>query len=128
MKLCKRSRVSRGGMMASLSPYICFMVLISLLMRVEGQAGLLVHDEGEGFVSSFYLYIHSIRISKNFQGILLSRVLQFNHCYHFVIYFVKKIQIHIYVHYTYKTFCPYIKTPSTARVNARRKLNATDEK
>ncbi len=38
--------------MASLYPYICFIVLISLLMRVEGQAGRLAHDEGEGFVSS----------------------------------------------------------------------------
>jgi hypothetical protein len=101
--LCKRSCVGRG-MMASLYPYICFIVLISLLMRVEGQEGRLAHDEGEGFVSSFYLYIHNIRISKNFQGILLSRVLQFNHCYHFIIYYVNKILIHIYIYIYIQNF------------------------
>jgi hypothetical protein len=51
--------------MARLLPYICFVVLI-LLMPVEGQAGRLAQDEGEGFVSSFYLYTCSIRISNNF--------------------------------------------------------------
>jgi hypothetical protein len=44
--------------MARLLPYICFVVLI-LLMRVEGEAGRLAHDEGEGLYLLF-IYTHAV--------------------------------------------------------------------